>query len=204
MDYITDERKVAKINEFLEQELGFLWYSKDMSDRHVLVCVEMHLVGTEPTFLAVGARVPEGMAPSKAVRAMIREVSRPISREELAAFYQEMNERLPQWHKLSASDVMPCRLCNGYYAWANEQIRGIQYEPVPGQGATFLCWECCYALFQKLCAHFGGMAYSFLFRGGRTPQEQEAAVAAEQQAGSRLRLPPRQGHTHRPAGTEQP
>ncbi len=182
MDYITDDMRVVKINEFLEQGLGFLWYAPDTSDRRMLVRVEMHLVGTEPTYLAVGVALPPGTSPSKAAHQQAEEVSRPLGREELAALYAEMCERRPQWLRLNASDVMPCRLCNGHYAWLSQYSRGIQYEPVAGQGTAFLCWECCHALYEQLFHHFTSMAYTFLASKGtvRESRRQQLSPARPQ------------------------
>jgi hypothetical protein len=86
----------------------------------------------------------------------------------------------------SVSELMPCLLCNDHYPIASELSKGIRYEPIPGKGYVFLCWECCHGLKKSLDRQFNGMAYSFLFSLGKDVQELREAVLKTPQKESPL------------------
>jgi hypothetical protein len=69
-------------------------------------------------------------------------------------------------------DQEVCKLCRGHYKLADEHVRGIRYEPVPGSGEKiFLCWECAIALGKVINRQMESMSYTFLFMVGEHKYE---------------------------------
>lgn len=73
--------------------------------------------------------------------------------------------------RVDTSDTQPCLLCNDHYPLAGPLVRGIRYEPVPGKGWAYICWECVAGLEKVLHRQFSGLAYTFLFSLTPTTQK---------------------------------
>ncbi|HEY4033962.1 MAG TPA: hypothetical protein VGL94_08390 [Ktedonobacteraceae bacterium] len=60
-------------------------------------------------------------------------------------------------------DMMPCTMCNNHYPVASEHIKGIRWEPVPGKGWVYICWECAIGLGEVINRQMKSLSYNFLF-----------------------------------------
>lgn len=106
-------------------------------------------------------RRPEFLAHLKELRHVLRETEQTVIRHE-----EETCRRPPD-----TSESQDCFLCNGHYAFAGEHALGLRYEPIPGKGSIFLCWECVFALATIIDRQRNGLAYTFLFSRTRETRE---------------------------------
>ena len=103
-------------------------------------------------------------------------------RRELAEIVQEIVNH--EFHtarssvRVDTSDTMPCALCNDHYPHAGEHVRGVQWEPVPGKGHVYICWECAMGMQEVLNRQINGLAYNLLFSRSKETAKLREGVPA--------------------------
>lgn len=97
-----------------------------------------------------------------AIRAALKQ-SHMLLREMAHVMEEDDFQHASNGRRYDTSDLMPCLLCNDHYPLASEYTRGIRYEPIPGKGWVYICWECVTGLKKVFDAQFNSLAYTFLF-----------------------------------------
>lgn len=102
---------------------------------------------------------------------VLRETANLIAEEEL-----DNGRNRPQ---IQTSEMMPCQMCNDYYPVASEYVRGIRWEPVPGKGQVYICWECVIGLSEVINRQLKGLSCTFLFSLSKETETQRNKLLKE-------------------------
>lgn len=86
--------------------------------------------------------------------------------------------------RIDTSDTMPCVMCNDHYPRAGEHVRGVQWEPVPGKGHIYICWECAMGLQEVLNRQINGLAYNLLFLRSKETAKLREGIPAMSRLGT--------------------